>query len=128
MGDELRSADGEMGSGEGGVRGLGDRQRSWASAVVQVLAGTGDVAGAGFLADEGVVVTCAHVVRAAGCDPGDEVGVRFPHLPSAPVVSGVVLTEAWRAPEAEDVAAVRMANVPVSARPLALGAATGSKG
>ncbi|MFE0245655.1 trypsin-like peptidase domain-containing protein [[Kitasatospora] papulosa] len=128
MGDELRSAAGEVGSGGGGVRGFGDRQRSWASAVVQVLAGTGDVAGAGFLADEGVVVTCAHVVRAAGCDPGDEVGVRFPHLPSAPVVSGVVLAEAWRAPEAEDVAAVRMANVPVSARPLALGSARGSKG
>ncbi|MBW3709749.1 hypothetical protein DTB58_38995 [Streptomyces griseus] len=117
-----------MSSGGGGVRGFGDRQHSWASAVVQVLAGTGDVAGAGFLADEGVVVTCAHVVRAAGCGPGDEVGVRFPHLPSAPVVSGVVLAEAWRAPEAEDVAAVRMANVPVSARPLALGSATGSRG
>ncbi|MFE6187678.1 trypsin-like peptidase domain-containing protein [Streptomyces sp. NPDC056465] len=128
MGDELRSAAGEVGSGGGGVRGFDDGQRSWASAVVQVLAGTGDVAGAGFLADEGVVVTCAHVVRAAGYDPGDEVEVRFPHLPSAPVVAGVVLAEAWRAPEAEDVAAVRLANVPVSARPLALGSATGSKG
>ncbi|MFE0693635.1 trypsin-like peptidase domain-containing protein [Streptomyces sp. NPDC058869] len=128
MGDELCSAAGEVGSGGGGVRGFGDRQRSWSSAVVQVLDGTGDVAGAGFLADEGVVVTCAHLVQTAGYGPGDEVKVRFPHLPSAPVVSGVVLAEAWRAPEAEDVAALRMANVPVSARPLALGAARGSKG
>ncbi|MFJ4622537.1 hypothetical protein [Streptomyces sp. NPDC088812] len=68
----------EPDSGRGGVRGFGDRQRSWASAVVQVLAGDDDVVGAGFLADEGVVVTCPHVVRAAGCGPGDEVKVRFP--------------------------------------------------
>nr|WP_229870856.1 trypsin-like peptidase domain-containing protein [Streptomyces phaeofaciens] len=98
-------------------------------AVVQVLAGDGRVVGAGFLAGDGVVVTCAHVVRAADGGPGGRVEVRFPHLPQAPVAAGTVLTAgAWRAPEAEDVAAVRLESVPLPARPAPLGSAAGCRG
>ncbi|WP_345025089.1 trypsin-like peptidase domain-containing protein [Streptomyces sedi] len=97
-------------------------------AMVQVVAQDGSVAGAGFLAAGEVVMTCAHVVRAAGSGPGQSVTVRFPHLPRAPRVEGVVSAEAWRAPDAEDVAAVRLVRVPDSAGRAPLGSAAGCSG
>lgn len=96
--------------------------------VVQVLAEDGRVTGAGFLAAGDVVVTCAHVVRAAGSGSGRPVMVRFPHLPGRPTVEGVALAEAWRAPEAEDVAAIRLAQGPDDARRAPLGSAAGCGG
>lgn len=96
--------------------------------VVQVLAADGAVAGAGFLVGEGVVVTCAHVVRAAGREPGGRVELAFPHLPGAPRVWGEVPAEQWRAPEAEDIAFVELDSVPAGVGALALGSGAGSRG
>ncbi|MFF9603607.1 trypsin-like peptidase domain-containing protein [Streptomyces sp. NPDC014684] len=106
------------------------RERSsWVSAaVVQVLTADGGVAGAGFLASGNVVITCAHVVRAAGSGPGDRLRLRLPHLPEEPLVEGTILAGAWREPDAEDVAAVRLAEVPAGARAVPLGSAAGSSG
>ncbi|MFG2736424.1 trypsin-like peptidase domain-containing protein [Streptomyces harbinensis] len=116
--------DGGAGGGEGGAS-----SGAWMPAgVVQVLAEDGRVTGAGFLAAGDVVVTCAHVVRAAGSGSGRPVMVRFPHLPGRPTVEGVALAEAWRAPEAEDVAAIRLAQGPDDARRAPLGSAAGCGG
>ncbi|MDG9716401.1 trypsin-like peptidase domain-containing protein [Streptomyces sp. DH24] len=96
--------------------------------MAQVVTADGGVAGAGFLGSGDVVITCAHVVRAAGSGPGDRLALRFPHLPAAPLAEGTVLAEAWRPPEAEDVAAVRLDGVPAGARPVSLGSSAGCSG
>ncbi|MGG2460532.1 trypsin-like peptidase domain-containing protein [Streptomyces sp. RGM 3693] len=98
------------------------------AAVAQILGAEGDVAGAGFLVAEGVLVTCAHVVTAGGYGPGDRLRLTFPHAPGAPQVQGQVLAEAWRAPEDQDVAVVRLEEAPGGVRALALGSAAGCQG
>ncbi|MFE6848727.1 serine protease [Streptomyces sp. NPDC057686] len=100
-------------------------------ALAQILGPDGQVAGAGFLVAGGVLMTCAHVVRAAGSGPGDSLRLAFPHVDGAPVVEGLVLADAWRAPEDEDVAVVRLSaggGVTGGVTPLALGSAAGSRG
>ncbi|MFJ5552712.1 trypsin-like peptidase domain-containing protein [Streptomyces sp. NPDC093225] len=97
-------------------------------AVAQVLDADGGVAGAGFLVGEGVLVTCAHVVRAAGGGPGARVRVVFPHAAGARPAEGLVLEDHWRAPEDEDVALVRLGGPPVGAAVLPLGSAAGCQG
>ncbi|MCM1973714.1 trypsin-like peptidase domain-containing protein [Streptomyces sp. G1] len=96
------------------------------AAVAQVLGPDGEVAGAGFLVAEDVLVTCAHVVRAAGAGAGELVRVVFPHMAGADGLEGRV--EEWRAPEAEDVAFIRLREPPPSARVLSLGSAEGCGG
>src|SRR5262245_30744878 len=81
-------------------------------AVAQVLDVEGAVAGAGFLVGAGVLVTCAHVVVGARSGPGGLVRLRFPHLGGAPQMVGQILEEPWRAPDAEDIAVVRLEIVP----------------
>ncbi|MGW4690318.1 nSTAND1 domain-containing NTPase [Streptomyces sp. NPDC004244] len=76
--------------------------------VAQVLGPDGAVTGAGFLVGESLLVTCAHVVRAAGGGPGERVQVFFPHLGGGRPAEGTVLAEGWRAPEETDVAFVRL--------------------
>ncbi|MFD4502943.1 trypsin-like peptidase domain-containing protein [Streptomyces sp. NPDC058457] len=97
------------------------------AAVAQVLCGDGSVAGAGFLIAEGLLVTCAHVIRAAGGGPGETVRVAFPHVPEARVIEGRVLEEPWRAPEAEDVAVVRLTPTRPGMGFLILGSAEGCR-
>ncbi|MEU3777438.1 trypsin-like peptidase domain-containing protein [Streptomyces sp. NPDC032472] len=100
-------------------------------AVAQILGPDGQVAGVGFLVAEGVLMTCAHVVRAAGAGPGDSLRVAFPHGDGAPEVEGLVSADAWRAPETEDVAVVRLStgdDVTRDVTPLALSSAAGSRG
>ncbi|TDU73488.1 trypsin-like peptidase domain-containing protein [Streptomyces sp. KS 21] len=97
-------------------------------AVAQILGPDGEVAGAGFLVAEGVLVTCAHVVRGAGSGPGECIRLAFPHAAGAPLVEGQVLDGPWRAPEAEDVAIVRLSGTPAGMYPLPLGSASGCRG
>jgi hypothetical protein len=98
------------------------------TAVAQVLSVGGDVAGAGFFAGEGVLVTCAHVVTAAGSGPDGRITLAFPHAPGAPQVYGEVLAESWRASEGQDVAVVRVDQVPDGVPLLPLGSAAGCRG
>ncbi|MFH0519576.1 trypsin-like peptidase domain-containing protein [Streptomyces sp. M41] len=98
------------------------------AAVAQVLGPDGRAAGAGFLVTEGVLVTCAHVVQAAGSGPGGRVSLAFPHREGADGVGGDVVPDLWRAPETEDVAFIRLRGTPTDGRALALGSAEGCRG
>ncbi|MFI2189062.1 trypsin-like peptidase domain-containing protein [Streptomyces sioyaensis] len=112
--------------GESNLAGAGEP--SVPESVFQVLASDAGVAGAGFLAGEDTGFTCAHVVHAAGQFPGGRVEVLFPHLPDAPRVMADVVAEQWRAPEAEDVAVLRLDSVPAGAQGMAVGASAGCRG
>ncbi|MEV7812001.1 trypsin-like peptidase domain-containing protein [Streptomyces flaveolus] len=95
-------------------------------AVAELRAPDGRVAGAGFLVAEDLLVTCAHVVRAAGAGPGEPVLLTFPNVPGADRLEGRV--EDWRAPENDDVAFVRLEAAPPGTRVLPLGSAEGCAG
>ncbi|MEU2391376.1 trypsin-like peptidase domain-containing protein [Streptomyces sp. NPDC007369] len=97
-------------------------------AVAQVLGQHGEVCGAGFLVAEDVLVTCAHVVRAAGSEPGRSVRLVFPNIDGACPVEGTVLEEPWRDPGAEDVAMVRLAVAVPGTHVPPLGSAAGARG
>jgi hypothetical protein len=61
------------------------------ASILRVLKGR-SVVGAGFLAAEGLAVTCAHLLRAAGADfEGATVQFDFPLIAPQEIVSGVVL-------------------------------------
>ncbi|MFD4866255.1 trypsin-like peptidase domain-containing protein, partial [Streptomyces sp. NPDC058412] len=105
-----------------------DRTSRLPLAVAQILGPDGEVAGAGFLVTADVLVTCAHVVRAAGGSPGDSVTLVFPHAAGAARSEGRVMAEAWREPGEEDVALIRLPAPPPGTAPLPLGSATGSQG
>ncbi|MFJ4557781.1 trypsin-like peptidase domain-containing protein [Streptomyces massasporeus] len=96
------------------------------SAVAQILGPDGSVAGAGFLVAESVLVTCAHVVRAAGSGRGERVLLAFPRVSGGTELEGRV--EEWTAPEDEDVAFVRLRETPRGTRVLPLGSAEGCDG
>ncbi|MFB7243623.1 trypsin-like peptidase domain-containing protein [Streptomyces populi] len=98
------------------------------AAVAQIIGPDGAVAGTGFMVADGVVVTCAHVVEAAGSGPGEGVLLSFPHVRGADRVEGWVPGELWRSPEAEDVAFVRLNGTPAGARTMPLGSAEGCRG
>jgi WD40 repeat protein len=98
------------------------------AAVAQVVGRDGNVAGAGFLVAERILVTCAHVVTAAGSGPGGRVRLAFVHARGEGVVEGEVDRELWRAVEEEDVAFIRLGALPASTRPLPLGSAEGCRG
>ncbi|MGW8359038.1 nSTAND1 domain-containing NTPase [Streptomyces wedmorensis] len=111
----------EKGPGEGTASDL-------LASVVQVLRPDGGVAGAGFLVADGAVVTCAHVVEAAGGGPEAVVQLAFPHVRGADRVEGSVTGRLWRATEDEDVAFIRLSQMPAGARALPLGSAEGCRG
>lgn len=86
-------------------------------------------AGTGFIVAPGTLLTCAHVAELAGAGPGDRVRLVFPHLPGAPRTTAQVLPDGWRAPDAEDVAVLRLdEDVPDGGRPVRLGSAAGARG
>ncbi|WP_329384024.1 trypsin-like peptidase domain-containing protein [Streptomyces sp. NBC_01351] len=97
-------------------------------AMAQIVDSDEQVAGAGFLVAENILITCAHVVHAAGSGPGENVRVNFPHVDGAPRAEGLVLDEPWRAPEDADVAVVRLSGTPPGVWGLPLGSASGCRG
>ncbi|MET9881404.1 trypsin-like peptidase domain-containing protein [Actinacidiphila glaucinigra] len=97
------------------------------AAVAKIFGSDGKVAGAGFLVAEGLLVTCAHVIQAAGGGPGARVRLAFPHVGDARHAEGHVLEAMWRAPEDEDVAVVRLSSTPAGARTVPLGSAAGCR-
>ncbi|MFE7563705.1 trypsin-like peptidase domain-containing protein [Kitasatospora sp. NPDC057500] len=96
--------------------------------MAQVLGPDGGVAGAGFLVGPDVLLTCAHVVRAAGSGPGDPVRLAFPNVEGSPLVEGRVLAEPWREPDGDDVAVVRLARTVPGTAALPLGSPEGCRG
>ncbi|MER5467795.1 trypsin-like peptidase domain-containing protein [Streptomyces sp. NPDC002685] len=98
------------------------------AAVARIIGPDGAVAGTGFMVADGIVVTCAHVVEAAGRGPGEEVLLSFPHVRGADRVEGWVPGELWRSPEAEDVAFIRLSGTSPGMRTMPLGSAEGCRG
>ncbi|MFD3581612.1 hypothetical protein [Streptomyces sp. NPDC058683] len=95
--------------------------------VAQVLGHDGTVAGAGFLVADDTLATCAHVVRMAGSGPGRPIALAFPHADGRPRPTGLVLPDAWRDPEAEDIAIVRLDSPVTSVPVLPLGFSDGCR-
>ncbi|GAA3216435.1 trypsin-like peptidase domain-containing protein [Dactylosporangium siamense] len=93
------------------------------AAVVRIVDRAGRTAGAGFAVD-GLVVTCAHVVRDARSGPGEEVSVAF----GGTVTTGTVLEDAWRGTDHDDIAVVRVAAWPDGLRALTLSSSDGAAG
>ncbi|MET7295608.1 trypsin-like peptidase domain-containing protein [Streptomyces griseoloalbus] len=98
------------------------------TAVAQILGPDGRVAGTSFVVAGGVLVTCAHVVEAAGGGPGRRVRLSFPHVVGADRMEGTVPTELWRSADDEDVACIRLSDLPAGVRILPLGSAEGCRG
>ncbi|MFE6826546.1 trypsin-like peptidase domain-containing protein [Streptomyces sp. NPDC057690] len=96
--------------------------------IARVRAAGDSTAGTGFLVAPDLVITCAHVVRAAGGGPGARIDLEFPHLPGAPRTAARVQVEGWRTPDAEDIAVLRLEEPPAGSVPLALGSAEGCRG
>jgi S1-C subfamily serine protease len=96
--------------------------------IVSILSTHGRSVGTGFVvAAEGLVATCAHVVRATGADPGAEGTARFYH--GEEEQRAEVVAAWWRAADAADVAILRLQTaLPAGAGPLPLGPAAGTTG
>lgn len=75
--------------------------------IVLIINTNGNTAGTGFVvADSGLIATCAHVVTNAGSGPGATVRVVL--LITGEEHTALVEPEWWRAPDAEDVAILRL--------------------
>jgi S1-C subfamily serine protease len=100
--------------------------RAVEAAIVRVQTAEGAVQGTGFIiAEDGLVVTCAHVVAAAGEGPGGRVELAL--RAGGARVEAEVLPQGWR-PDA-DVALLRpLSPLPTGARPAVLGASPRSAG
>ena len=98
--------------------------------VVRVLDSSEKTTGTGFLVANGLVVTCAHVVRMAGGSRGSEVNLEFhsPEPASRETIAAKVEPAYWRDEAAEDVAVLRLTSQPHSARPFALATSAGTSG
>ncbi|MFF1445142.1 trypsin-like peptidase domain-containing protein [Streptomyces sp. NPDC058295] len=96
--------------------------------IARVRAADDSTAGTGFLVARDLVITCAHVVRAAGGGPGGRIDLEFPHLPGAPRTAARVQVAGWRPSDAEDIAVLRLEGPPAGSVPLALGSAEGCRG
>ncbi|MBW8795606.1 MAG: trypsin-like peptidase domain-containing protein [Streptomyces sp.] len=111
----------DSGVGRGGPDGF-------SASVAQVLGDDGRVVGAGFLAAEDTVLTCAHVVVAAGSGPGGRVRLSFPAAAGRLEAHGRVTAETWSPPDGQDIAVVRLDRAPADVSPLPLGSAASSRG
>ena len=97
-----------------------------AASVVAICNGNGDIVGTGFVAAGQLILTCAHVVEAAGGGPDELISVRF-QINSAQQTAQVV-NGYWRAPDVDDVAVLRLADdLPAGVKPLRLGQSIGSE-
>lgn len=91
---------------------------SFADAVAHIRTVARPDGGSSFLVAPDVLVTCAHVLGDE--PPQDALTVTFPALADASVVAQLIPGR-WYAPDAEDVAFLRLAAIPSGARPLPLG-------
>jgi tetratricopeptide (TPR) repeat protein len=97
------------------------------SSIVRVLNAQGTVVGTGFVVDNGLILTCAHVIAAAKGKPGDAIQIAL-HFDDKPFDAHIV-PEWWRDPDAEDVAVLQpIEPLPKSVQALPLGLAKASRG
>jgi S1-C subfamily serine protease len=114
------------------------------SGIVRILGKDGQTVGTGFvISPEGLIATCAHVVRQAGAGPGDLIQVAFyggyqDGLQQPSPHPAKVEPMWWREPHQEDVAVLRLepsgdaeesrARLPSRVGPLTLGSSFGAEG
>ncbi len=94
--------------------------------IIRILKPDGSTAGTGFVVThDGLIATCAHVVQYAGAGSGDTVRLVF-HS-TGEEREAIVEPEWWRAPDAEDVAILRLEGpLPDGVVPLPLGSSGGT--
>ncbi len=77
------------------------------NAIVRIINSYGNTVGTGFvLNDDGLIATCAHVIENAEAGPGDSVHLVFHH--TGDEATAIVESDGWHAPEAEDIAILRL--------------------
>jgi hypothetical protein len=77
------------------------------SGIVRILNGAGGTVGTGFVVSaDGLIATCAHIVRDAGTGPGDTIGLVF-HATSDER-QATVEPAWWTEPDAQDLAVLRL--------------------
>ena len=75
--------------------------------IIRILDQHGDTVGTGFvLTNDGLIVTCAHVIESAGTKPGDTLRLVF-HC-TGDLATATIEPSVWRGPEAEDIAILRL--------------------
>ncbi|HDN79871.1 MAG TPA: serine protease, partial [Chloroflexi bacterium] len=97
--------------------------KEFTDSIVRILSPDGKTVGAGFVVHEkGLIVTCTHVVEAAGGKPGSRVKIRFCATGEEQEV--YIVPEYWRTSDAEDVA-ILQASLPKKVAPIVLGSSIG---
>jgi len=94
--------------------------------VIRILNQYDATVGTGFVVADGLAVTCAHVVKAAGSDKDELIFVQFYADESQQIAQ--VLTEGWSPPEADDVAFLQLDYLPEGVVPVVLGSAKQCQG
>jgi S1-C subfamily serine protease len=98
-----------------------EKEQDLVASIVRICDAVGTPRGTGFLASaDGLIVTCAHVVEAAGTAHDRRVAVRFARADEP--CQAEVLAEAWRPTEGNDIAVLRLDGPPPSnVKPVVLG-------
>ena len=94
------------------------------SSILRVLKNNA-VVGAAFLVADHLIVTCAHVVEAAGKTKGDWITLR---LADGKTINAIVDSELWRDVNTEDISILRLEESTSGISPLVLGSSEGTKG
>lgn len=93
--------------------------------LIRVCDVRGETRGTGFVVSDSLAVTCAHVVEACGGAPGGRVRGVF-HL-NKEVREAEVVSEFWRASDADDIAVLRVeGGMPHNVTPVRLGRTSGT--
>lgn len=94
--------------------------------IIRILKKDGKSVGTGFiLTNDGIIATCAHVIKSAEAGPGDKVQLVFHHTDIK--ATATVEPDGWRDPNAEDIAILRLETpLPAGIKPLPLASATGT--
>jgi S1-C subfamily serine protease len=88
--------------------------------VIRILDPEGATIGAGFVVADGLAVTCAHVVEAAGAGSGGTITIAFALTSSTSRAE--VLADAWHPPDGNDIAILRLqSKLPPGVKPVVLG-------
>jgi len=94
--------------------------------VFQILTSEGRIAGAGFIVNDRLAVTCAHVIEELGGSSGSEVLIEFFSATQRQIVR--VSPEGWSSVDKDDVAFLDIDRLPDSVQSVRLGSAKESQG
>jgi hypothetical protein len=94
--------------------------------VIRVFNAHGTTVGTGFVVADHLAVTCAHVVQAAGSACGQPISIEFYSNGKKDTVQ--VLHEGWSPPANNDMALLRLNNLPEGVTPVVMGSATRCQG